>query len=181
MTTDQQNLETWRNGSAGRFVFKRFDRMTGRDVEEMVGSGRSISMTPDERRRYEAECANDDLNPFRNGILQAVKLIDTEEDAREIAENVNNLSESDIDDLFASHWKVFEKKVSEVSSPHTLARIKQRAVALDATVKQVATIDARIREVNPEPGPDIETETVGHVGASSVDGPAAPGTRPLTA
>lgn len=180
MTTDTQNLETWRNGSAGRFVFKRFDRMTGRDVEEMVAAGRTLHMTPDERRRYEAECANDELNPFRNGILQAVKLIDTEEDAREIAENVNNLADSDIDDLFAAHWKVFEKKVSDVSSPHTLARIKQRAAALDATVKQVAVIDARIREVNPEPGPDIETETVGQVKASAVDGPVMPGTRPLS-
>lgn len=169
MINDNPDLESWRNVSAGLLVFKKFDRLTGRNVEEPVVAGRTFHVTPEERRRYESECASDALNPFANGILEAVHLLDTEEDAKEIASNPNQLADSDIDALFTGHWKTFEKKLAEISSPFTLNRMIERAGSVDATVKQIAMLEARMREVNPEPGPDVDAETVGSVGRSAGD------------
>lgn len=176
---DNPELESWKNVSAGLFVYKKVDRLTGRNMEEPVGAGRTFHTLPEERRRYEAECANEALNPFANGLLAAVRLLDSEEDAKEIASNPNQIADSDIDALFRGHHKTFEKKVGEISSPFTLRRMLERASSLDASVKQIAQVEARMREVDPEPGADVESTTVGAVGPSAGD-PAPAGMTSLS-
>lgn len=149
-TMDGPNLETWKNVTRGRVVLKRYDRLMGRLKAEMIGAGKTFHISPEDRRFNQDEAANEDLDVFSNGILCPVRLLDTEEDAREIAANPNLLSESDIVGLFEGHWRTFEKRIGDIRNLNTLERILEVGQERDATVKQIATIEERIAQLTPQ-------------------------------
>lgn len=163
-------FETWKNATLGRVVLKKYNQR-GELSDEMMPGGKVFHIKPAERRINQEMAALPELDMFQNGQLTPVRLIDTEEDAKEIASNPNLLSESEMRDLFKGHWKTFESKVSEVSNLTTLERLLQVANEVDAKVRQVEVIQARIAEINP-----VEHVEINHAGA--VD--ERTGLRPVT-
>lgn len=150
-----EEYETWKNSTAGRVVLKKYNQR-GELSDEMMSGGKVFHIKPQERRINQEMAANPDLDMFSNGQLTPVRLIETEEDAKEIASNPNLLSEEEMKDLYKGHWKSFESKVSEISNLTTLERMLEVGNEVDAKVRQVETIRARIEELNPVDHVEIE-------------------------
>jgi hypothetical protein len=103
--------------------------------------------------------ADRDLDAFQNGTLIPVRLIDPEEQ-KEIASNPNYIGETEMQELFAGHWKTFETKVSQITSSTTIKRMLDVATEVDAKVRQVEALKARMQELVPQPalGPVVERD-----------------------
>lgn len=142
--------ESWKNTTAGRIFLKKYDKR-GELAAEMVPGGKTFQITPHERRINSEMAASPGLDFFSNGQLTPVRLIETEEDAKEIASNPNLMAESEMVDLFKAHWKTFESRIAEVGNLTTLQRLLEVAQSdqVDAKVRQVDALKARIEEISP--------------------------------
>lgn len=144
----ENNQETWQNVTDGTVWYWRIDaRGDRKDV--IVGPGAKFTINREDRILNMDEAANKDLDNFSNGTLAPVRLLDGTEDAKEFASNPNLLSEDDLKGLFKAHWKTFESRVATITNPGTLNRLMAVAEEVDATMRQVKLIKARIDEVDP--------------------------------
>lgn len=145
-------LETWKNATRGSIVLRRFSE-SGHLIEQMITGGRTVQMTPRERRINSEAAANVRLNPFANGTMQPVKLIDGEADTAEIASNPNVMGETEVAGLFKAHWKTFAARVETIDNTMLLNRMLEVAKddSTGATVKQLEVIKARLATVSGEP------------------------------
>lgn len=166
-------LETWQNLGQGRVVIKRIEARTG-DLtkEEMVGPGKSFTITTREREANSALAYNEKLDFFRNGTLTPIHLVEGSDAARELANNPNLISDGDMRTMVGaskSRAKVeaFAERLRAIENPTTLSRMLQLAEEEDAPVSKVRAIQARLAEV----------EGIGFspVPERPVDGPAAGG------
>jgi hypothetical protein len=72
-------------------------------------------------------------------------------------ENPNHIPDDQLPDFFKLHYKVFPKRLSEITNPVVLERLLSIAEEQDATVKQISAIRARLDELNPpQPEPDLD-------------------------
>jgi len=143
--------ESWRNASEGYVVVGLYDRRG--DVEhQIIPAGGTILLTPEDRSMSQDAAASEDLDIFSNGMMVPVRLLETTEDKAEIESNPNLKSEDDLKEMFSLQWKKFEAEVGLIGNVTTLSRLKQLAQSegIDATVRQVNTIESRINELNPE-------------------------------
>lgn len=143
-----EQLETWKNNGAGTIVIKKYNQLGQLDEERVIG-GRSVQVTPHERRINQEMAADESLDVFINGMLTPVRLIDSEDDTAELKANANAMSEPAMKALFKSQIKTFTAKVNEISNPITLRRLLEVAEELDASLRQAGVIRARIEEVTP--------------------------------
>lgn len=164
-----EDLETWQNATKATIVIKKHN-LRGELADEVIGPERVVHLAPGDRRINQELAANEDLDVFHNGLLTPVRLIETEEDAKELASNPNAMSEGDMEELFKVHHKTFETKVAGIRNEGTLRRLLEVAKKVDARTTQVEKIQARIAEVSPQTYTEIE-----HAGSG-----AAPGLRPVT-
>lgn len=159
---DSSLYETWKNVTAGTVVLKKIDR-NGDLIHEVITGGRTVHVTPTERRLNQEQCATDELDFFQNGIMTPVRLIEGAEDVEKIRGNPNHMSEDDMGDLFrAKGLKAFQEKVDAVTNPITLNRMVEIAKAqeVNATVRQVQILEARIEEIAPVGVEVNEVETI---------------------
>lgn len=160
---DSSLYETWKNVTAGTVVLRKIDR-NGELIHEVITGGRTIHVTPTERRLNQEQCATDELDFFQNGILTPVRLIEGAEDVEKIRGNPNHMSEDDMAELFkAKGLKAFQEKVESVSNPITLNRMVEIAKAeeVNATMRQVQILEARLADVTEVEVAVNEVETVG--------------------
>lgn len=159
---DSSLYETWKNVTAGTVVLRKIDR-NGELIHEVILGGRTFHVTPTERRLNEEQCALDSLDPFMNGILTPVRLIESAEDVEALRENPNHMSEDDMTELFKSKGlKAFQEKVATVTNPITLGRMVELAKEeeVNATVRQVQILEARLEDVAPTAVKVNEVETI---------------------
>jgi hypothetical protein len=149
-SNDEGDFESWQNATRGRVVITKLDAR-GQKRHDMVGPGKIFHVTPRERRMNQELAANEDQDVFMNGTLQPVRLLEGTEDAKEIAASPNHISETDVKGLFKAHHKTFEKRVAEITNPATLERLLEvaREDEVNATVRQVELVQARLAEVAP--------------------------------
>jgi hypothetical protein len=152
-TTDldvaRKGQEAWRNHTAGTVFVRRLDHRGDFNRHEEVGSGRVCHISPEERRMNSEMAASEELDMFRNGTLQPLRLLDTSDEARELASNPNVMSEADMRALVKGHHKTFESRLGSIRSLSALQRLRAIAHDEDAPVKRVEAIEARIRQVQP--------------------------------
>lgn len=155
MESDQ--LETWRNVTAGRFVLTRHSALTNQRQYEMIGPGKTFHVTPTERRLNQELAADDELDSFLNGTLQPVRLLDGTEEG--LLNNPNHIADDDVAGMFKLHHKTFGARLQQITNTAILNRMLEvaREDDVNATVRQVEAIQARIREVDP---PMFETAEV---------------------
>jgi hypothetical protein len=165
----EDDLETWKNGTQGLIVLRKFG-VQGHLIEEQVPGGRTVHLTPRERHLNQEKAADESLDVFKNGMLLPVRLVDSEEDTPELQANSNAMSETAMKALFRSQIATFRKKVSEISNRNALERLVQVCSEVDGSVRQLETIQARLEEVSP-----LVTEVSGtrNVGGAAI-GTAAP-------
>lgn len=150
MRADQ---EIWINAIAGRIQVRKFDAR-GQLGAELVGSGRKVFLTPEERQINQELAASHDLDVFANGALQPVKLLDGADEAAIVTPN--HISEDDMRSLFSEQWKKFDARIAQISNPATLKRLLELAEEVDAKVRQVDVIRQRLDEVEPVDITEIE-------------------------
>ena len=158
----EPDVEQWENVSKGKIGVNKFGPDgTHRTVQELVGSGGKVLVSPKEREILNQQrCYSDDLDPFQNGFL---RLVSGAEDT-EIASSPNHMSEDDMRSLFGlRNWMQFRSAVKEISSTFVLERMLELASDeedLDATVKQVEVLQAQLTEA----GGGVGVQEVSHAG-----------------
>lgn len=150
-TSTDDGLETWQNQAKGRVVVKKRGEY-GVEVEDMVAGGRKLHISTADRRMNQERAANEQLDPFTNGML--VMLGDRPE---EFAQNANQLTESDMVDLVKAHPKTFAKKLGEITNPIVIGKLLEIAKAADVSVSRVESLEARLDEVDPNPTVKIKS------------------------
>ena len=147
MAAEPKKLETWESAIKGTIGVKKYDRR-GDLTTEIVRGGRKLHLTPDERRYNTEAAASLEQDPFSNGMLVPVQLVEDEE---EFADNPNVISASDMSSLFELHWKQFDERLATITNVSTLMRLIELASADDAdvTVRQMNSIKARVMQVDP--------------------------------
>lgn len=159
---DKSLYETWKNVTAGTVVLRKIDR-NGELIHEVITGGRTFHVTPTERRLNQEQCASDELDSFQNGILTPLRLIEAAEDVEAIRDNPNHMSEDDMADLFKSKGlKAFQDKVESVTNPIALTRMVEIAKAeeVNATVRQVQILEARLADISEVEVEVHEVETI---------------------
>lgn len=184
VVTDVDSHELWKSAIPGTIYVKRFDRK-GELIDEMVGPGKTIHLTPNERRLNQEMVAEIQYDVFTNGFMIPVRLIanDTEDTTDAFQVNANHLSEDDMKELLEDRraTKKLSDALDAVTNPMTLQRMIAVAGDIDASVKQVEAIKARIVALSDGTS-FIETETVAgpngpivSTSAPQVEAPANPG------
>lgn len=143
-----EETERWENATKGRVVIRKFDAR-GNLGHEMVNAGRSINLTPQERKTNQEMAATEELDVFSNGTMQPLRLLEGTEEAKEIASNPNHLSDSDVKVLVKGHHKTLEKRLVDISNPSALQRMLEVARVEDCSVSTVQKIQDRLMEVAP--------------------------------
>lgn len=152
-------LETWQ--ANGRIVLRKIDA-GGKTQEILVNAGRRIQLSEAERIMNQDRVADDKRNPFTNGTLSPVRIPDSSESAQAIVANPNAMSDEELLELVAAHHKTFEKKIAEVTSPYVVKRMIAAAQSgeVDATIKRVEALEARLVELTDDQVPVYERENV---------------------
>lgn len=146
MTAPKIEVETWENASRGIVWVKKLDRM-GNLKDEVIRAGMKVVLSTEERMFNQDSAATEDLDVFKNGRLIPVRLIETAEDAKEIAANPNLISESEMRGLFKAHHKTFEAKVNSITNVVALERMSAMAEEENASLRQVNLLQARMSDL----------------------------------
>ena len=143
------DLETWKNQARGGTGIMKYDRY-GNPVGERVPPGGTTTVTPRERRLNHDRSVSDELDPFKNGRLVAIRLLDSEPDTIALKANPNGMSDTEIDKLFEMSTQEMSDRLDSVSNPLVLERAKAKAEEKDATLRQVKVIDDHLDKLTPK-------------------------------
>lgn len=142
----RQALEIWENVTEALLGLLKLDHR-GANAEVLVRGGGKVTLTPEEREINEAMIPDEKFNPFRNGMLRAVKLTDSP-DATPVDSSAA-LSDEELAEFFKKPAAAFSKALKEVESSVLLQRLVTHGEQNEATVKQVDAVKARLAEVDP--------------------------------
>jgi len=168
-----QSKEQWKNVSRGIALVNVYDSTGNRVDQEIVRSGRTVVLSPEERRLLNQDrTASDSLDIFSNGVLRPLSLADDSED---LSENPNHMTEGDMRDIFSlrNHLK-FKSALSEIESVPVLQRLlflvdnddDEGDESLNPTVKQRESIVTRLDKLQVRAVDVVEVTNVGHVSGS---------------
>ncbi len=144
--------EVWKNVTRGRRGIHRVDAF-GKVQKELVGPGKTVSITSEDRIHYQRIVASEKLDIFKNGAMVPVRILD-EDTQREVAENPNLMSEEDLQNLMKAQWKKFESEIGKISTLYALERMRDIAESSeDISVKKYKIIADRIATVKEESAP----------------------------
>jgi hypothetical protein len=154
-----KDYEQWENTTAARVVLRRLDRK-GELTDELIGSFRKFQISPQERKLNQEQAADAESDPFQNGRLAPVRLIETEEDYEAIKSNPNIVGEEDMKGILAkTSVKAFKERIEQISNPYALQRMLEIASNDDkATNRQVEIIKARLVEISPSNFTEVVTQ-----------------------
>lgn len=154
---DESKFEVWQSAVRGKVYVSRIDRR-GEIIGECVTGGAVLHITPDERRFNSEQAAREKNDPFRNGALVPVKLIEEADDVIEIQNNPNHLGESAMRNLLKDRraYKQLQDQIDQVDNALTLTRWIQIAHEEDASVKQVERLEARLEAIKEQPFTQVE-------------------------
>lgn len=156
---NKTNQEAWKNVTPGIAAVWKFDSR-GELIHEQVTGGRTLNLTPEERRINQEMCAEESLDFFKNGIFVPVRLLDSEEDIDEIKGNPNHLTEEDMKGILKANVKTFDAALAEITNAFTVRRMLEMASSeeVDISVKKMEAINAKIASL--EAGPAVNEREV---------------------
>lgn len=148
-----KDFERWKSTVGGKTWIKGFDRR-GDEISVCVPGGKEFNILPEERQLSQEYAAEAYLDPFQNGQLVPVKLVESASDYEDLKGNPNHLTEQDMQTYLEDPQGVEALKaaISQVKNPTTLVRLLAIAEdpTADYTVKQVAAIKDRLQEVQQQ-------------------------------
>ncbi len=168
-TVTTADYERWKSTIDGEVWIKQFDRR-GEIISVRVQGGREFRVLPEERKMYQEDVLEVKNDPFQNGMLIPLQLVEGASDYEELKDNPNHITEGDMRSLLENPKALDALKagVARVSNPTTLVRlltIAETDPELDTTLKQLQVIRARLQQVQQADEYE-EVETIG-VGQTS--------------
>lgn len=153
-------METWKNASRGRVVIRRMNERMGKYEYEMVGPGQTFVVSEEHRRQnsFPIGAAEPALDSFANGTLVPVRLVEHAEDFELIKSNPNLMGEAEMAATIKGHPSKLKAALKRMDNPAAVRRLKEIAIAADATVSKTAMIEDRLNELDPEPPPIDEVQ-----------------------
>lgn len=153
-------LEAWVNVTPSRVQLWRIGDF-GVEKPELIGPDRVIHMTPAERRLNENKVARPEYNPFTNGKLKPLHLIEGDRDYERLTNNPNILTDQEVERIFKLKGEAFRNRIALIGSLPALERLLALALepASQAYVYQLQMVERRLAEVHPQEYE--ETESVG--------------------
>lgn len=163
--TTVKEFERWKSTIDGEVWIKQYDRR-GDEISVRVQGGREFRILPDERKWNQELVAEVKNDPFQNGMLIPLDLVESAEDFEDLKGNPNHLTEVDMRSLLADPKALDRLRdgISQVSNPTTLVRllaIAEGDPSVDATLKQVNVIRARLQQVQQQDDYE-EVEQIGY-------------------
>lgn len=145
-------VESWKNVTAGIVVINKVGEY-GRPLHELVQSGRVFTLTPQERRLNQDACASEDMDFFRNGTLQPVRLLDDEPDTAALLANPNAISDDELPSVFKLKGENLRDRLAQISNLTAATRLVElaRKPEFNVTLEQFDLIKARERELQKVP------------------------------
>lgn len=143
----ETTVETWENTTKSTVVTIKTDHL-GQQARVATKGGQKLVITPQDRRFNQEMVSKDKYDPFQNGLLAPVKLVD-KEDAEKAAQNPNQMTEDDLEKFLSSPAGEFAERLLAISSEPVLRRL--RKVARDADVKpsRQEAIQTRLESIVP--------------------------------
>lgn len=141
-----QGLEVWENVTEALLGLKKIDHR-GNDKDALVRAGAKVTLTPEERELNESMIVDDKFNPFKNGMLRAVRLTD-DPDAGEVDASAH-FSDAEMTAFFKKTVAVYTKAVNEITSSFLLQRLIKFGEENEATVRQITLLRDRLETVDP--------------------------------
>lgn len=142
-------LEAWVSTIEGRIVLKTRDSQ-GLMVDTILGGGKTVHLSPNDRRINQDLVGGTEQDPFQNGFLAPVRLLDCDRDTAKLAANPNVMTEADMVALFDRSLEGFVARLGEITLPTTLQRMLRMVGDVpDATVRQQRAIEDRITALAP--------------------------------
>lgn len=168
IVTEIDPKERWQSTIDGVIWVHTFDR-NGRDVEVPIKGGGTIKLLPEEREMNQEYVAEASQDPFLNGYLVPLQLVESADDYESLKGNPNHLTEADMSRLLSNPTdiKSLAAAIAEVTNPATLQRFLYKANEEDDTTRrQIKTIEARLEVVlNPDTGDEPEYTEIESIGA----------------
>lgn len=168
VVTEIDQKEQWQSTIDGVIWVHTFDR-NGRDTEVAIKGGGTIKLLPEEREINQENVAEPSQDPFLNGYLVPLKLVESAEGYESLKGNPNHLTEADMGRLLdnPSDIKSLETAIADVTNPATLQRFLHLANSEDDTTRrQIKTIETRLDAVlNPVVDDDAEVVEIESIGA----------------
>lgn len=146
-------LETWRNSTRGRIVIKRVGEY-GKPYDQMIEAGRTVQLTPRERRVNEDAVARDEYNPFTNGTLVPERLVDGEDDNERLLINPNKMDDGEAKQIFRLKGERFTDRIEAIDSLPVIERLLELVEdpRLGVTVAQNQVLKIRQRSLKTPSG-----------------------------
>lgn len=151
--TNLEELETWENISHSRYIVKKFSAK-GDLISEMINGRKKFHVTQRERHINQELAAAESMDPFANGMFVPIRLLETTDDAEQIASNPNLLGESDMVDLVKGNGNSLKKRLAEISNTIVLERLQEVAHEQDVAGSKLTSIADRLDELKPSQVPN---------------------------
>lgn len=167
-TNPTTNQEAWKNVLAGPISVAKLDARGELTRKEVVNGGRTLLITPEERRLNSQDVPVKEQDVFHNGAMVPIRLLDSgSEDVRELASNPNLISETDMESMLSAQWKTFDKQLAEIDNPITIRRLYHLASAHpDCSHRKVQMIAAKMEELDPRTYAEVTAPSTGPGGAA---------------
>lgn len=147
-----EDKEVWQNVSGSQIYIRILDPR-GNEKFTHIRPNQKITISPLERRINQDRTATEKGDFFKNGMLTAVRLINTEEDYADLATNPNLISESEIADMFSLTPAKFKNRINEITNFTVIRRLIDYAEREDtkASMPQMRALEARKEELDEAP------------------------------
>jgi hypothetical protein len=143
----ETGVEIWENPTNSLVVTVKTDHL-GQETRVQTRGGKQLHITPGDRALNEERIHDDKQNPFKNGFLAPVKLLD-DDDPDAAAENPNHLTEDGLQELLSAPARDFAERLGKITSEPLLRRLRTLARDGDVRPKRQEAIQFRLDQVTP--------------------------------
>lgn len=161
-------FETWQNPNRHPIYLMVTER-NGAKVDRVVRPGAKVEIRASDRRDLQARKLDPKKDPFTNGKLVPVQLIDDPEEFELLANNPNVVEDSEIEAYVKGKIAALRDFLSEVENPLIVRRALDIAGETDAVPNKVKAIQARLEELEPPEEPTSLADDAGPDGITVVD------------
>lgn len=169
-TDTTPKLETYRNESEGLVEVKKIGP-AGQVESVIIQGGRTFHLRAEERELIQMAAANDDQDPFRNGLLTLLSGGENRTELAKALSSPNHLTDDDMAELLGESIQGLRTRVETIANPVTLKRLLEVAAAKGVNANKQAVVATRLETVTAPPQPPTQA------GNEPDPTPPPPGTR----
>lgn len=163
-TATEQEYEIWRNPTKSSFSVRVRNPSDPRlEISQIIGPGQTITITTSDRQTNQYRYVSPELDFFKNGCLEPVRLVETAEDFAALQDDPNIKSESDLKDMLSLPLAKFKTELANIDTLAVCERIATLCAEDDSVAAgKIRAVDdrlAKLRESKDAGRLQIEEDT----------------------